>query len=268
MMEAKGVSPRFFPLVIPSGIDLAHILGKDIGRFIIALPGYRGEEVRYKDEHWKSGSLHESWSGAADDLLSFLQVVLSTTAEADASRIGVFGRSRGGTVALLAAERDPRIRCVVAWAAPTEWISLMSHDGWTLEQSVADALSHNAKLEEREGQYVYNFLRYAVEGKEDLAAVRTRIIASSPLYFAHSLPPTQVHYGVEDSIVPVRNGRNLESQNRDVIAQFYPDAGHDQDLFIAPRSSRAFLLRHLANKTFGSNAGRESRFIGQWPTKP
>jgi dipeptidyl aminopeptidase/acylaminoacyl peptidase len=247
IMEAKGVSPSFFPMRIPGGINLVQILGQDIGRFIIALPGYRGEEVSYKDEHWKSASPHESWSGAADDLLSFLQVVLSTTPQADASRIGVFGRSRGGTVALLAGERDPRIRCVAAWAAPADWLSLMAHSGWTMEQSVADSIRHHSSLEEGEGQYVYNFLRYALNGEEDLPAVRRRIIASSPLYFADSLPPTDVYYGLQDSIVPPRNGRELVRQNRNIIAHFYPDAGHDQDLFLAPRSTYGFLLRCLVN---------------------
>jgi dipeptidyl aminopeptidase/acylaminoacyl peptidase len=38
-------------------------------------------------------------------------------ASLDAARIGVLGHSRGGGVMLLAAARDPRVRCVVTWSA-------------------------------------------------------------------------------------------------------------------------------------------------------
>ena len=245
LVEAKGVSWNFFPLQVPEGLNVASILGKDLGRFIVVAPGFRGERVEVDGHSFQSGSPHESWDGAAQDLLAFLHVALETTPEADPNKICIFGRSRGGTVALLAAERDPRIGCVVAWAAPTDWFELMAPAGWTQQQIAEDALRYRSKMNESGGQFIYNFLRYAVEGKEQLADVRRRMIASSPLYFTGSLPPTQANYGMEDSIVPQRNGREfVKRAGQGVEAHFYPDAGHDQDLFEAPENARRFLLEH------------------------
>ena len=246
IVEAKGVSWNFFPLRIPDGLNLADILGEDIGRYVIVAPGFRGEKVQVAGKSFTSNSPPESWDGAADDLIAFLNVALESTPEADSERICVFGRSRGGTVALLAGERDPRIGCVVAWAAPTDWFRLMAPAGWTQQQIAEDALRYRAKMNERGGQFVYNFLRPRPGHEENLDSVRLRMIASSPLYFADSLPEAQVHYGVEDSIVPERNGRKLVSRASPKLkAFFYPNAGHDQDLFDAPANTRRFLAGHL-----------------------
>ena len=252
LVEAKGVSWNFFPLRVPEGLNLPRILGADVGKFILVVPGFRGEEVRLGEESFCSPSRHESWSGAAEDLLALLNVALETTPEADPARIGVFGRSRGGSVALLAAERDPRIRCVVSWAAPADWFRLMAPEGWTQREVTADALQRGAKRDERGGQFLFNFLRFAREGTEDLDAVRARLLASSPLYFVESVPPAQLHYGVEDAIVPERNGRAIERRLRNLTGAaghveivFHAGAGHDQDLFEAPRRTREFLLERL-----------------------
>ncbi len=129
----------------------------------------------------------------------------------------------------------------------------MAPAGVTPRESAADALRRDAKLGEAGGQFLYNFLRFARAGTEDLAAVRARLLASSPLYFAESLPPSQLHYGLEDAIVPERNGRAIERRLRGspeaarrIAFRFHAEAGHDQDLFDAPRQTRAFLLGQLA----------------------
>jgi dienelactone hydrolase len=46
-------------------------------------------------------------------------------ARIDGARLGLLGHSRGGGVVLLAASRDPRVRCVVTWAG------IASFDRWT-----------------------------------------------------------------------------------------------------------------------------------------
>ena len=50
----------------------------------------------------------------------------------DAGRIGVLGHSRGGGVVLLAAARDPRVRCVVTWSAIDSFYRWTERalDGW------------------------------------------------------------------------------------------------------------------------------------------
>src|SRR6185503_2075327 len=95
------------------------------------------------------------------------------------------------------------------------------------------------------GQNIERFLKRAIDGKATLADVRRRMIASSPLYFAHRLPRSQHHYGLEDPSVPVRNGRELVARlrSRRVLHQtfFYPGQGHDTDRIQAPITSREFI---------------------------
>ena len=251
LLSAKGVSPSFSPLRIPEGLDLPSILGADQNRFIYVAPGYRGEVLRIGDDSLRSeGDRADAWDGATDDLLALLDVAIQTTPEADSSRVCVFGRSRGGAVALLAGERDQRIGCVVAWAAPTDWFSLMGGGGWTEAELARDALRHHATPSQLGGQFVDYFLKPAIQGRPGLEDARLHILASSPLFFADHLPWAQVHYGVDDGIVPMANGRRLADRLRDVRRDqgcfqifFHPDAGHDQDLFVAPRASRQMLLR-------------------------
>lgn len=88
-----------------------------------------------------------------------------------------------------------------------------------------------------------------------LEATRHHLIASSPIYFADRLPLAQVPWGIEDTIVPVVNGRDLVARYQEarggtasqeggcLDVQFHPQAGHDQDRQRAPAQSRAFLLR-------------------------
>jgi hypothetical protein len=250
--EAKGVSWNYFPLRVPGGLNLPGILGPDLAKFVLVVPGYRGETIVWDDEtNVSEGDPRDPWDGATDDLLALLNAALTVTPAADASRMGVFGRSRGGTVALLAGLRDPRLRAVAAWAAPTDHFRLMTRGGWTKEEEVRVALHRGALPREDGGQFIDQFLRPAIDGGAPLEAMRRKLLASSPLYFAERLPATQVHYGLEDSIVPAANGRALVKRlpaTRPAACfdgHWYAEAGHDQDLFEAPRTTRAFLLAQL-----------------------
>ncbi len=82
--------------------------------------------------------------------------------------------------------------------------------------------------------------------------VSLNMIASSPIYFAKWLPRAQLHYGIEDPFVPVRNGyefvNELKKQKvpaRKYNAFFYPGEGHDTDRLAAPVAARAFLTEQL-----------------------
>jgi hypothetical protein len=75
------------------------------------------------------------------------------------------------------------------------------------------------------------------------------MLASSPLYFASRLPRTQIHYGIEDEMVPVVNGRALARAMRQLNrrspnfeAFFHSNAGHDLNQRLAYSRSRAFML--------------------------
>jgi hypothetical protein len=154
---------------------------------------------------------------------------------------------------MLAGMREKRIDCVVNWAGPTDWFYAMGTNGWTEEELWGEALRTRATPLQTGGQNVERFLKRAIEGNASLKDVRHRMIASSPLYFAHRLPRSQHHYGNEDPFVPVRNGRELIEGLRERVipaeryeAFFYPGQGHDTDRMLAPIESREFILRNLS----------------------
>lgn len=251
VVEAKGVSPDFFPLVIPDGLTSPLILGDARNSVIYVAPGYRGENIIIgSDTLTSEGDRSDAWDGATDDLIAFLKVALKITPEADTNHICVFGRSRGGTVALLSGIRDKSIGCVVSWAAPTDWFSLMGQEGWTQRELVEDGLRNKSTLFQTAGQFIKTFLKSAIKGEENLEQVRLHIIASSPLYFASHLSLAQVNWGIEDPIVPIINGKEFVARykksgrsDKCLEVHFYPDAGHDQDRQLAPIFAKEFILK-------------------------
>jgi tetratricopeptide (TPR) repeat protein len=252
IIETKGVSPSYFPLDLEN-LAAPRMMADDADRFVYVVPTFRGEVLNFNGKTFTSaGDRTDALDGATDDTIALLNVALETTPEADGSRICAFGHSRGGTVAMLTGIRDKRIDCVANWAGPTDWFYAMGTNGWTEQELWAEALRTRASVFEIGGQNVERFLKRAIDGKATLADVRLRMIASSPLYFAHRLPISQHHYGLEDPSVPVRNGRRLIDALRAhkippirYQSFFYPDQGHDTDRILAPVITRAFLLKNL-----------------------
>ncbi|HUQ31630.1 MAG TPA: prolyl oligopeptidase family serine peptidase [Pyrinomonadaceae bacterium] len=256
VIEAKGVSWNYFPLELEK-LNAPRLMAKIQQRFIYVIPSFRGEVLNYAGTAYQSeGDRTDALDGATDDTIALLNVALQTTPEADGSRICAFGHSRGGTVALLTGIRDRRVSCVVEWAGPTDWFELMGTGGWTEQELYAEGLRTRAGPSETGGQNIERFLLKAIRGEETLFAVRRRMLASSPLYFARRLPRVQLHYGEEDSSVPARNGRALAARLRlrtqtapRFEAHFYPGAGHDTDRIVAPILTRQFLTESLLKPT-------------------
>jgi dipeptidyl aminopeptidase/acylaminoacyl peptidase len=244
ILDLKGVSWDFFPLNLNNLISPA-FLGADQGRFIYVVPSFRGEVMKFDGAEYRSeGDRTDSWDGATDDALALLNAALKITPQADRARICAFGKSRGGSVALLAGIRDKRITRVLDWAGPADWFALMGSGGWTQEEIIREALLKRSQLKEEGGQFIERFLLKAVEGNWKPADVRRKMIQDSPVYFAERLPPTQAHYGVEDEIVPVANGRALAAKVKGEF--FYHDnAGHDLNQKIAFRESKKFVMEML-----------------------
>lgn len=249
LLEVKGVSWNFSPLTLPQGSTALRVLGGDAAAFVLVVPGLRGETLCANGREYRSeGDPGESWDGAADDAIAFLNVALERTSAADPERVAVFGRSRGGTVALLVGERDPRIDRVLAWSAPAGWIEDMPHQGWTQREIAGEGLRRQSAANRIGGQTVRTFLRRAVEGLESLPQVRDRLIASSPVYFVDRLPRTEAYWGLDDPIVESANGRRI----RDAAARagradrvrvaFHAEGGHDLDPALARPATREFLL--------------------------
>jgi pimeloyl-ACP methyl ester carboxylesterase len=247
VLDVKGVSWNYFPLNLTRPSNLMQALADDGDRFIYVVPSLRGEKLILGDESWVSeGDRTNDWDGATDDAIALLNVTLKITPEADPARIAAFGHSRGGTVVLLAAERDPRIRRVVSMSGPTDHFFLQGEDGWTPRESVADALRNHGAPKDLGGQFLETFLAGAIAGEKSLNETRHLLLASSPRYFAERLPLTQFHYGLDDGVVPPANGREIIAPMRKAglkpEAYFYPGFGHDTDVIAAAAHLRRFLM--------------------------
>ena len=253
LIEAKGVSPSYFPLELDR-LHSLRFMGELRQQIIYVVPSYRGEVLKFDGVDYQSeGDRTDAWDGTTDDAIALLNVALQTTPEADRSRICAFGQSRGGTIALLLGIRDRRVGCIVDSAGPTDWFELMGTEGWTQEELFGEGTRTRAGVEETGGQLIEHFLMKAIRGEETLQKVRHRMLAGSPLYFAGRLPRALLHYGNEDPYVPVRNGLQLVTElKRQRIppdryrAFFYPGEGHDTDRIAAPVLSRRFIA-HMLN---------------------
>jgi cephalosporin-C deacetylase-like acetyl esterase len=166
---------------------------------IVAIPALRGQSLKITingvvyTSPISEGAQCEAFDEATDDVLAFLNVIQQTEASADVNRTGVRGGSRGGTVALLAGIGDPRVKRVVNTAGPANMLELTSQN-------------------EKDPTYQCQFLSDYKNSKESLVKARLRMIASSPIYFAQHLPKTQLHLGLKDNIVPVRQGYDLQKK--------------------------------------------------------
>lgn len=242
IVEAKGVSPSYFPLDLSRVPASAELFGSEQANCIYFLPSYRGEVLRFEGQTWTSeGDRTDAWDGATDDFIAFTAAALRVTPEADGERVCAFGHSRGGTVAMLAAIRDKTFDCVVSWAGPTDHFFEMVQSGWTPRERAAEGLRTKAGVFGIGGQFIETFLAKQRSVREQ----RLHVLASSPLWFADRLPATQAHYGEDDNIVSVRNGRALKARNAKVELILHDEAGHDLDKGKAFELSRRFLRQRL-----------------------
>ena len=166
---------------------------------ILAIPALRGQslEITVNGAIYSSplseGNQCDAFDEATDDVLAFLNLIQQTEINADVTRTGVRGGSRGGTVALLAGVRDTRVKRVVGVVSPTNMLKLTSQN-------------------EKDVVYQCQFLSDYKNGQATLEKTRNKMIASSPIYFAQKLPKTQLHMGFRDEIVPVQQGYDMKEK--------------------------------------------------------
>ncbi|HET7436695.1 MAG TPA: prolyl oligopeptidase family serine peptidase [Thermoanaerobaculia bacterium] len=244
IVEAKGVSPSYFPLDLSRPLYARSMFGDNA---IVFAPSYRGEVLLFDGKTFTSeGDRTDVWDGATDDFIAFTTAALSVTPEADASRLCAFGKSRGGAVAMLAGERDARYRCVVSWSGPADHFFAMVQSGWTPRERVAEGLRAKADVFGMAGQFIETFLAKP----RDVAETRLHLIASSPLWSADRLPRTLAIYGLDDNMVSARNGRELAARgNRNVQVVLHEKAGHDLDEPRAMRETKEFVLRYFGDES-------------------
>jgi hypothetical protein len=267
LVELKGVSPSYFPLKVPDGILTPSILGPELRNFVVFLPAVRGEQLLFDGKTYQcEGDPDDSWDGATDDAISFISAGLDSCSQADANRMVVFGKSRGGAVAMLLGERDPRVRAIASWSGPAGWIENMPQFGWNQFEVVREGISAKSPPN-RGGQAIRTFFKPAIEGKMNLAQVRNRLIASSPIYFVAHLPPAQLHYGINDNMVTAEEGRSIEaslsrlgSKRPDISVIYEEDGGHDLNPRISVPTTKDFLLKHADLKVNDATRRSQSGF--------
>lgn len=187
-----------FALEVPVSYQNIRLAPSDTASlpFIYVMPALRGQSLNFtvNDKMYTSpvseGTRDDAFDGAADDAIASLNAAIITFKNADTSRVMVRGGSRGGTVALLVAERDKRVKRAAAVAFPTDLLGL-----------TADY--------QHDSTYQFQFLNALVKGAATLEETRIKMIASSPLYFCSQLPKTQIHFGDKDKITPATQGRLL-----------------------------------------------------------
>jgi dipeptidyl aminopeptidase/acylaminoacyl peptidase len=192
-------------------VQFPHFLGGSLdSNFIIVIPSFRGQQLIIGDKKYQSeGPVADAFDGAATDALAFLNVSLETFTNADVNRIMIYGGSRGGTVALLAASRDKRIKRAVVVAAPSDMKQLY-------------------KL--YPDQFKLLFFNDLLTGKISESEARKKFIACSPIHFAHELPPVQFHHDNNDPFVPAELAKSLvvsmQANKKDVIFYSYNEGIH------------------------------------------
>jgi len=167
--------------------------------FILAIPALRGQSLNLTingvtyTSPTSDGNHCDAFDGTVNGTLAFVNVIGETEPNTDMDRIGVSGGSRGGTVALLMAVRNPKIKLVIGMVGPTNMLDLTSNNS-------------------TDPTYICQFLSDLQEGTVSKEETRLKLIASSPLFFAENLPATQLHFGADDTIVPKEQGTALQSR--------------------------------------------------------
>ncbi|HEX2630557.1 MAG TPA: prolyl oligopeptidase family serine peptidase [Chitinophagaceae bacterium] len=207
-----------FGLTEPYSYQNFRISPTDTLPFIYVVPALRGQYLNMvvNDTTYKTlvseGTRNDAFDGAADDAIATLNAVLQIF-NADTARVMVRGGSRGGTVALLVAERDKRVKRAVGVAFPTDLLGLTA--------------THT-----RDDTYQFQFLDALVKGNATVEETRRKMIASSPLYFCELLPKTQIHFGENDTITPAEQGQLLLNAMRSLGLEInlelytYPGRSH------------------------------------------
>ncbi len=253
IVDLKGTNARYSPLQLDHGPPSLRVLGTGARNYIFVVPAYRGEIIHFAGQDFTAdGDRTDGWDGGADDALSFLAAAASLDSRVDPSRSCIFGRSRGGAVALLMAEREPRIRCVVAVSPAADWFDAMWSNNWPKVTLLRVALrSHAGVFAGSPGQFIEWVLAPVARGERTLADARQKMIAMSPVYYAGRLPPLLAFFGAEDPGVLSRNAVMLDSALHRLSAKddrtvyLARMAGHDTDPAEVVRLVPAFLARHL-----------------------
>lgn len=180
------------------------LLVRDQG-YLVFNPDYRGSGM--------SQGSHEGAKGEVDDVIAAIDY-LESQGLIEGERIGLYGQSHGAAVSVLAAERDPRIKAVVAEAG--------FYDAVDLYDNAASSTDPAAKT-------ILNELLPMVGGTPE--QVPQEYAVRSALNYVDSMQAaTLLIHGEKDPICPVDQARRLydalSAAGKTVEIKLYPDEAH------------------------------------------
>lgn len=192
-----------------SGVELGQVLftvpvlGDQADEFVWIVPSFRSETLLFGSDRWTSEGAASPWDHDVDDAMALLDVTFDIEPQADSTRVGVLGFSRGGGVGLLMGVRDERIDRVVDFFGPTDFFDEYVQD------VVAEVL--DGSLRELPGIEVLNsdFIQPLRNGLMDIPSVRLELVRRSAVLFADRLPAVQIHHGTADEVVAVSQAESL-----------------------------------------------------------
>lgn len=192
-----------------SGIELDQVLftvpalGDAADEFVWIVPSFRSETLSFGSDRWTSEGAASPWDRDVDDAMALLDVTFDVEPQADSTRVGVLGFSRGGGVGLLMSVRDDRIDRVVDFFGPTDFFDEYVQD---VVEEVLDG-----SLRELPGIEVLNsdFIQPLRNGQTDIPSVRLELVRRSTVLFADRLPAVQIHHGTADEVVAVSQAESL-----------------------------------------------------------
>ena len=234
---------------------LTLLLSDDVANYVFVVPSFRSERLVFDGIEYVSDGPSSPWDRDVDDALALLNVVLATTPEADAQRVGVLGFSRGAGVALLMAERDPRIDVVVEFFGPTDFFGPFVQE--VVEEALIGVPRDLPGLTHLDSMYVQPLKR----GELTIDDVRPELLRRSAVYFADRLPDLQIHHGTADNTVPVGEAERLIDVmvglgrgEPDFEFRLYEGGGHDPLTLIGSITRAREFLGRLTSTPLVANS--------------
>ena len=187
-----------------------------LDNYITIAPSFRGDIVRGKDFCFRSeGYTGDVWLGAAEDAVSFFEVVKAMYSKGDSTKVLALGVSRGATVALIIGALTQKLDYI---------ISISTHVNFN---------NIDVFRNERVGT---DYPRIFFTPKTTPENIRKRLIASSPYYFAERIPNFEIHQGTEDTQTTVFHAKLLGQRLLEVgkndstfKIHYYEGQGHAYD---------------------------------------
>lgn len=210
----------------------------------IVIPSFRSEPIDVKQGFWSSEGTPSPWDRDVDDLRGLLRACARMDAKLDTTRVSVIGYSRGGGVALLAAQRDPIIGSVATIAAPTSF-----QGPWV--RGLAESLLKGEGIQLPGVDYIDSAVLEALDKRRiSMDSARRELIRRSASTWVRRLPANlQLHHGYADVTVPpdelVRLQNALQAVGRSPDTRFWPNRNHISVLFAALPEVRGFVSRSL-----------------------